>query len=110
MEVLLTILFFSVPVLAVLPLFMPWWRWFVGSVLVFLATAGLIFLLAVEELSTQTRGEGPAFIGLTIYYGGVGFLFVTALVLKLLIFVIRRSVLIYRRRTQQKRFRDLDDN
>jgi formate hydrogenlyase subunit 3/multisubunit Na+/H+ antiporter MnhD subunit len=110
MEVLLTILFFSVPILAILPLFMPWWRWFIGSILVFLAAAGLIFLLAVKELSTQTHGEGPAFFGLTMYYGGVGILFVTALVLKLLIFVIRRSVRIYRHRAQQKRFRDSDDN
>jgi hypothetical protein len=74
-----------VPLLvAPLPLFTPW-RWFAWSALAVAAIEGVVFALAAGSLEGEAGhgGDGPATLGMAIYFGAVCFLYGSAVALRL---------------------------
>ncbi len=90
-QFILKIVFFGLPVFAILPVFMPWWRWFLGSVVFFLVYAISFFIFAVNELTKPPDDSGPVVVAFVVYMGGVGLLFIISVVVKLIIVVFTRK-------------------
>jgi hypothetical protein len=88
------LLFFGLPVLAILPAFATRWRWF--AVLSFVAAGSAAYVLAKvgDELKNATQGGGPAFVAFALYFGLVVGLFAAACAVRLavmaVLFFVRR--------------------
>ena len=65
----------GLPLLALLPAFVPFGRWFARACLLFGAVLASACVFLSAELDTMTSGEGPAFFGLAFYFMLVGAVF-----------------------------------
>ena len=81
---------FSPFVLAVLPAFMPTWRWYLATTILFIGAISASVSVAVAELEIMTTGEGPAAFGIAIYIWLAGVLFLVATVLRLIVYLVLR--------------------
>ena len=86
------ILFFALPVLALLPALAPRWSWFFVAFGAFGGVAAYIAWQFFREMSTATRGEGPAMLGFAIYTCLVGAILFGSCIIRLAIVLVRLAL------------------
>lgn len=93
------LVFFGPFVLAVVPAFMPTWRWYLAAAILFIGAASIFISVVREEVSLLTSGEGPQLLGIVIYMWLAGILFLVATACRLTVYFVLRYT---RRRLQRK--------
>ncbi|RNF83754.1 hypothetical protein [Montanilutibacter psychrotolerans] len=80
---MLLLFYQGLPLLALVPAFVPFGRWFSRACLLFGALLASACGLASVELETMTSGEGPAFFGIAFYFTLVGAVFLAGFAAKM---------------------------
>jgi hypothetical protein len=101
LDLLNNLIFFIPAVLAVSPLFMPSWRWYLWSVGLFLVS-DFVFLYAVASDLNGPGSDAPAGFGAAIYMWLLGAAFLCSSALRLLVFLTVRAFLGWHSRRHTK--------
>jgi hypothetical protein len=92
------LLFFGLPLLALLPSLMPLWRWFFGATVLFGAALSWMVWDVIAELSSPNAGpgEGPASLGFMVYFSATITVFLASCAVRLIVLLARYLLVKYR--------------
>ncbi|XVJ68296.1 MAG: hypothetical protein HEQ39_00570 [Rhizobacter sp.] len=85
------VLFFGLPLLALLPSLMLQWRWFFGATVLFGAALSWMVWEVIAELSSPDAGpgEGPASLGFMVYFSATVTVFFASCGVRLIVLLVR---------------------